>query len=137
MLHSPINVGPVAQENASNLEFGDDLKDARFLKNDEVFLLLEQLRRVEFAGIDPPETFSKSLEHTRQFAQFKERAITEELGIKLSDMGFHPFEAAQLVNLVPESPEEARSLIPSLQTRNDDELYDALGYIRDKKPDNN
>ena len=46
----------------------------------------------------------------------------------------HKFELAALANLCPESPEEARSLIPSLEGRfADDELASLLEDIQTKK----
>ncbi len=40
--------------------------------------------------------------------------------------GYTTFEVSQLANLCPESPEEARALIPTLQARDDFELQRLL-----------
>ena len=54
----------------------------------------------------------------------------------LQDKALHKYELAQLANLCPESAEEARSLIPSLEGPNrfdDEDLQEILDDIAAKK----
>jgi DNA-directed RNA polymerase II subunit RPB4 len=47
------------------------------------------------------------------------------------DRNLHPFEVAQLINLEPESAEEAKFLIPSLNRIQDEgEIQDMLEDVR-------
>ncbi|PSN53907.1 DNA-directed RNA polymerase II 16 kDa polypeptide [Blattella germanica] len=53
---------------------------------------------------------------------------------EFSEKKLHKFELASLANLCPETPEEAKSLIPSLEGRfEDEELRQILDDIQTKR----
>ena len=80
------------------------------------------------------EVFMKTLNYTQRFAKFKNRENIAAIRSLLMSKKLHKFELAALANLCPESPEEARSLIPSLEGRfTDDELASLLEDIQTKK----
>ena len=63
------------------------------------------------------EVFMKTLNYTQSFAKFRNRETIASIRSLLMGKKLHKFELAALANLCPESPEEARSLIPSLEGR--------------------
>ena len=63
------------------------------------------------------EVFMKTLNYTQRFAKFRNRETIASIRHLLMGKKLHKFELAALANLCPESPEEARSLIPSLEGR--------------------
>ncbi|KAH7821938.1 putative DNA-directed RNA polymerase II subunit RPB4 [Monocercomonoides exilis] len=106
----------------SQCKLGPDFQDSMPLQYDHVLQLLLSVKDAQFGAQDPPEIFVKSFDHVQKFAQFKNASLAEELRRKLTDQGFHEYEQAQLANLTPETPEKARSLIPSLKRFDDDAL---------------
>ena len=54
----------------------------------------------------------KTLNYTQRFAKFRNRETIASIRSLLMSKKLHKFELAALANLCPESPEEARSLIP-------------------------
>ena len=58
------------------------------------------------------EVFMKTLNYTQRFAKFRNRETIASIRSLLMSKKLHKFELAALANLCPESPEEARSLIP-------------------------
>ena len=80
------------------------------------------------------EVFMKTLNYTQRFAKFKNMENIASIRQLLTNKKLHKFELAQLANLCPESPEEAKSLIPSLEGRFDDaELASLLEDITTKR----
>lgn len=53
--------------------------------------------------------------------RFKNRETISAVRNMLQQKKLHKFELAQLANLCPENPEEAKALIPSLEGRFEDE----------------
>ena len=72
------------------------------------------------------EVFMKTLNYTQRFAKFKNMENIASIRQLLTNKKLHKFELAQLANLCPESPEEAKSLIPSLEGRFDDTEHASL-----------
>ena len=68
----------------------------------------------------------KTLNYTQRFAKFRNRETIASIRSLLMSKKLHKFELAALANLCPESPEEARSLIPSLEGRYN--VYQNLFY---------
>uniref|UniRef100_A0A914D2I4 RNA polymerase Rpb4/RPC9 core domain-containing protein n=1 Tax=Acrobeloides nanus TaxID=290746 RepID=A0A914D2I4_9BILA len=104
----------------------------------EVFLLLdhrrkqsEQKEEIE----DMSEVFLKTLNYTRRLSRFKSReTIRAVRGIFAGKLMLHKFEVAQIANLCPETAEEAKALIPSLENKmEDDELEELLKDLHGKK----
>lgn len=85
------------------------------------------------AGKKPPatEALSKMQEHMDTYARFKTRGTTSEVEHLLVQYNqLEPFERAQLATLCPGDIEEAKTLIPSLEGKIEDEtLQDLLGQI--------
>ena len=103
----------------------------------QVHMLLEHRKQQNEQAEDEQElseVFMKTLNYTQRFAKFKNRENIAAIRSLLMSKKLHKFELAALANLCPESPEEARSLIPSLEGRfADDELASLLEDIQTKK----
>lgn len=68
------------------------------------------------------------------YYRFKNRETIGEVRNMLQQKKLHKFELAQLANLCPENPEEAKALIPSLEGRFEDEdLRQLLDDIQTQK----
>uniref|UniRef100_A0A915DH20 RNA polymerase Rpb4/RPC9 core domain-containing protein n=1 Tax=Ditylenchus dipsaci TaxID=166011 RepID=A0A915DH20_9BILA len=81
------------------------------------------------------EVFVKTLNYARRLSKFKTReTIRSVRGIFSGKYNLHKFEVAQLANLCPETAEEAKALIPSLENKmEDDELEELLKDLHAKK----
>jgi DNA-directed RNA polymerase II subunit RPB4 len=76
----------------------------------------------------------KTLNYTQRFAKFKNMENIAAVRSLLTQKKIHKFELAALANLCPETAEEAKSLIPSLEGRFDeDELNGLLDDIQTKR----
>uniref|UniRef100_A0A914Z0K9 RNA polymerase Rpb4/RPC9 core domain-containing protein n=1 Tax=Panagrolaimus superbus TaxID=310955 RepID=A0A914Z0K9_9BILA len=120
------------EEDAAELkfppEFDKDGCDALLIS--EVFLLLdhrrkqgEQKEEIE----DISEVFVKTIDYCRRLSRFKTRDTIRSVRAIFSACSIlHKFEVAQLVNLCPENAEEAKALVPSLESKIDDEELEGL-----------
>lgn len=80
------------------------------------------------------EVFMKTLNYCQRFSRFKNRETITAVRSLLMQKKLHKFELAQLANLCPETPEEAKALIPSLEGRfEDDELRQILDDIQTQR----
>uniref|UniRef100_A0A7E4ZYS1 RPOL4c domain-containing protein n=1 Tax=Panagrellus redivivus TaxID=6233 RepID=A0A7E4ZYS1_PANRE len=135
-----VNQTEAVEEDAAELkfppEFDKDGCDALLVS--EVFLLLdhrrkqgEQKEEIE----DISEVFVKTIDYCRRLSRFKTRdTIRAVRNIFSTNAVLHKFEVAQLVNLCPENAEEAKALIPSLESKLDDEeLENLLRDLHNKK----
>ncbi|KAL3074389.1 hypothetical protein niasHS_015219 [Heterodera schachtii] len=121
-----------AEEDATELKFPKEFEvsgcDALMIS--EVFLLLDHRRKQseEKEEIeDISEVFLKTLNYTRRLSKFKSReTIRSVRGIFAGKHNMHKFEVAQIANLCPETAEEAKALIPSLENKMEDEELDEL-----------
>merc|ERR1711902_312483 len=96
----------------------------------EVHMLLEHRKQQK----EQSEVFMKTLNYTQRFAKFRNRETIASIRSLLMGKKLHKVELAALANLCPESPEEARSLIPSLEGRfADEELAGLLEDIQTKR----
>jgi DNA-directed RNA polymerase II subunit RPB4 len=68
----------------------------------------------------------KTLNYTQRFAKFKNMENIAAVRSLLTQKKIHKFELAALANLCPETAEEAKSLIPSLEGRFDEEELNSL-----------
>merc|ERR1712241_1634209 len=123
-----IGVVTAAEENAAELQFPKEFEsaDTKTLLISEVHILLEHRRQQNENAEEEQEfseVFMKTLNYTQRFAKFKNMeniASVRQL----------------LTNLCPETPEEAKSLIPSLEAEGrftDDELATILDDIQTKR----
>ena len=80
------------------------------------------------------QVFAKTLNYTQRFSRFKNRETIASVRSLLVQKKLHRFELAQIGNLIPESAEEAKGLIPSLEDRYcDEDLAQILEDIATKR----
>lgn len=80
------------------------------------------------------EVFMKTLTYTNRFRKFKNKETIAAVRSLLMQKKLHKFELASLANICPETPEEAKALIPSLESRlEDEELRTILDDIQTKR----
>ncbi|XP_065061420.1 DNA-directed RNA polymerase II subunit RPB4-like [Rhopilema esculentum] len=124
----------IDEEDAKELMFPKEFENAETLLNSEVFMLLEHRKaQNEMADEDQEmsEVFRKTYEYTQKFSRYKNRETIAQVRGLLSKKKLHKFELSCLANTCPETAEEARALIPSLEGRFDDkELQDVLDEIK-------
>ncbi|CAK9300177.1 unnamed protein product [Gordionus sp. m RMFG-2023] len=124
------------ESNASELKFPPIFEKAETLMISEVFQLLEQRKKQDELSQDEgdfTDIFNKTYNYTRAFSRFKNRDTTISIRNMLMGLNLHKFELAALANLCPETSEEAKSHIPTLIERfEDDELQPILDDMRSK-----
>jgi len=138
---SDIGVMTAGEENAAELQFPKEFEsqDTKTLLISEVHILLEHRRQQNENAEEEQEfseVFMKTLNYTQRFAKFKNMENIASVRQLLTNKKIHKFEMAQLANLCPETPEEAKSLIPSLEAEGrftDDELATILDDIQTKR----
>ncbi|KAF2072857.1 hypothetical protein CYY_005834 [Polysphondylium violaceum] len=117
------------EEDLTLLKFPKDLKDAKFLLNSEVAILLEHRKDSSDEGTEFPQTFHKTLAYAEKFSRYKNRTSIKQVRINLTKENLAEFEIASLANLCPENSDEAKSLIPSLKRIDDDALQATLDEL--------
>merc|ERR1712066_1224242 len=130
-----------AEEDASDLNFPKEFNDndTKTLLISEVHILLEHRKQQNENAEEEQEfseVFMKTLNYTQRFAKFKNMENIAGVRQLLTNKKIHKFEMAQLANLCPETPEEAKSLIPSLEAEGrftDEELASILDDIQTKR----
>uniref|UniRef100_A0A914WIJ4 RNA polymerase Rpb4/RPC9 core domain-containing protein n=2 Tax=Plectus sambesii TaxID=2011161 RepID=A0A914WIJ4_9BILA len=127
----------VQEEDAADLKFPKEFDQAETLLSSEVYLLLEHRRQQSEQQEDMTEmseVFLKMLNYTQRMARFKNRETIRAVRTLLASKPLHKFEVAQIGNLCPETAEEAKALIPSLENKlEDDELEEILKDVQSKK----
>ncbi|KAK0415933.1 hypothetical protein QR680_012199 [Steinernema hermaphroditum] len=127
-------------EDATELKFPKQFEgqgcDA--LMTSEVFLLLEHRRQQSEQKEDieeMSEVFVKTLDYTRRLSKFKNRETIRDVRFIFNNKTMlHKYEIAQIANLCPETAEEAKALIPSLEDKvSDEELEELLRELATKK----
>ena len=104
-----------------------------------VYILLDHRKQQNESSEEEQEfseVFMKTLNYTHRFAKFKNVENIASIRSLLTNKKIHKFEMAALANLCPETPEEAKSLIPSLDTGgrfDDEDLASILDDIQTKK----
>lgn len=115
----------VEEEDAALLKFPKEFKDAETLIIAEVLKILENRKEQSDkadSGQKLNEVFVKTLEHCKTFNRLGEnKEKIHAVRRMLQNKNLHKFELAQLANLCPDSAEEARTFIPSLENTNQDE----------------
>ncbi|KAJ8312753.1 hypothetical protein KUTeg_010126 [Tegillarca granosa] len=110
------------EEDASELQFPKEFENAETLLISEVQMLLDHRKQQNESAEEEQElseVFIKTLGYT---------------GSLLMQKKLHKFELAALANLCPDNAEEAKSLIPSLEGRfEDEELQQILDDIQTKR----
>ncbi|KAJ1980821.1 RNA polymerase B [Dimargaris xerosporica] len=123
----PVRRGFVQEEDAARLILGDDFAEEQCLFISEVKILLDAQRENK-VGSDKNATgvYQSTFDYVNQFARFKNQDTVREVRQFLSGENLESFEVAQLANLCCEEAEEARTLIPSLVDKKDEESLQAL-----------
>nr|XP_025965556.1 DNA-directed RNA polymerase II subunit RPB4 isoform X1 [Dromaius novaehollandiae] len=115
----------------------EEFETAETLLNSEVHMLLEHRKQQNESAEDEQElseVFMKTLNYTARFSRFKNRETIASVRSLLLQKKLHKFELACLANLCPETAEEAKALIPSLEGRfEDEELQQILDDIQTKR----
>nr|CAD7426608.1 unnamed protein product [Timema monikensis] len=95
--------------------FVSEFENAETLLISEVHMLLEH-RKAQNESAEEEQEFSevfmKTLTYTNRFRKFKNKETISAVRSLLMQKKLHKFELASLANLCPETPEEAKSLIP-------------------------
>lgn len=136
MALSKASIEDQIEEDASDLRFPSE-----FNENVETLLIseVEQLldhRKTQNENLEDEtelsEVFKKTHAYCLRFSKYKNRETISAVRKLLSDKKqLHKFEVAQLANLCPDAPEEAKALIPSLEGKlPDDELRGLLEDIQ-------
>ncbi|ESO11229.1 hypothetical protein HELRODRAFT_91608 [Helobdella robusta] len=125
------------REDAAELIFPKEFENAETLLISEVQMLLDHRKTQNENAEDEQElshVFMKTLTYTERFSKFRNRETIAAVRSLLMQNKFHKFELATLANLCPESADEAKSYIPSLEGRfEDDELQQILDDIKTKR----
>ncbi|XP_074654823.1 DNA-directed RNA polymerase II subunit RPB4-like [Tubulanus polymorphus] len=126
------------EEDASELQFPSEFENAESLLVSEVKMLLEHRKTQNESAEEEQElseVFMKTLNYTQRISRFKNReTIAAVRNTLMQKKMLHKFELAALANLCPETAEEAKALIPSLEGRfEDDELQSVLDDIQNKR----
>ncbi|WKX96986.1 hypothetical protein Q1695_012998 [Nippostrongylus brasiliensis] len=127
------------EEDATEMRFPKEFesKNCDALLTSEVYLLLEHRRQQNEAKDeieDMSEVFIKTLNYARRLSRFKNRETIKAVRAIFSQKPLHKFEVAQIVNLCPETAEEAKALIPSLENKlEDDDIDEILRELQSKK----
>ncbi|XP_046742799.1 DNA-directed RNA polymerase II subunit Rpb4-like isoform X2 [Diprion similis] len=130
-------VTDMTEEDAADLQFPKEFENAETLLISEVYMLLEH-RKAQNESAEEEQEFSevfmKSLTYTNRFRKFRNKETIAAVRNLLMQKKLHKFELASLANLCPETPEEAKALIPSLEGRlEDDEMRTILEDIQTKR----
>ena len=125
------------EEDASELQFPKEFDNAETLMISEVHMLLEH-RKAQNENAEEEqelsEVFLKTLAYAGRFAKFKNRETIASVRNLLAQKKLHKYELAALASLCPDNPEEAKTLIPSLEGRyEDEELRAILDDIQTKR----
>lgn len=126
MAQTKSSVEEQIEEDASDLRFPPE-----FNENVETLLIseVEQLldhRKTQNENLEEEaelsEVFKKTHAYCLRFSKYKNReTITSVRRYMAQKKQLHKFEVAQLANLCPDTPEEAKALIPSLEGKLPDE----------------
>lgn len=140
MAKAPAAAAPVVEqieEDASELQFPKEFENAESLLISEVLMLLEHRKQQNESAEEEQElseVFMKTLNYCQRFSRFKNRETISAVRNLLTQKKLHKFELAQLANLCPDNPEEAKALIPSLEGRfEDDDLRQILEDIQTQR----
>jgi len=112
------------EEDATDLQFPKEFENAETLLISEVHKLLMYRKKTNESAEEEQELnerFTKTLNYCERFSKFENRVTIKAIRGMINQKKFHKFEAAAIANLCPETPEEAKALIPSLAPRFEDE----------------
>ncbi|EPX74292.1 DNA-directed RNA polymerase II complex subunit Rpb4 [Schizosaccharomyces octosporus yFS286] len=127
----------IFEEDATQLKLGPEFENEDMLTVSEAKILIDtvmaQRTREANAEIPMTDVMKKTLSYFNVFGRFKTAESTYACERILGNR-FHKYERAQLGTLCCEDAEEARTLIPSLSNKIDDEslqgILDELSTLR-------
>ncbi|PFH38654.1 DNA-directed RNA polymerase II RPB4 [Besnoitia besnoiti] len=95
---------------------GPEFRSAKCLNLCELQLILsDQLRLPNTRSAEAQSLLKASYDYSTRFAKLRTRNVIVDLRSNLEREGdLHQYEIAQLVDLLPKSPDEAKALIPTL-----------------------
>lgn len=129
-MNSRLNV--IEEEDAALLKFPKEFENAETLTISEVLKILKNRQEQQKNSMQKlNEVFLKTLEHCEQFNRLGDnKEQISAVRRMLQTKKLHKFELAQLANLCPDSAEEARTFIPSLENNfQDEELTEILNAM--------
>ncbi|KAL3314470.1 DNA-directed RNA polymerase II subunit rpb4 [Cichlidogyrus casuarinus] len=124
---------------AAELKFPPEFEKGEALMLSEVKYLLEHRKAQNDNNSGPdielPPTFTKTLNYVMLLSKFTNRETIESVRNLLAMRNFHSFQLASIANLLPETSEEAKCLISSLDCPkySDEELQQVLDEIQSKR----
>ncbi|VDO03865.1 unnamed protein product [Rodentolepis nana] len=121
------------ESDAKELKFPPEFENAETLMISEVKFLLENRKKQNETNlaheVELSANFTKTYNYATQFSKFNNRDTIE------TQKRFHNFELAAIANLLPDTAEEAKVLIPSLENARfpEEELQQILDEIQSKR----
>jgi DNA-directed RNA polymerase II subunit RPB4 len=111
----------VEDEDAAELRLGSDFKDANCLTAAEVKLVCQSkidddAEQGEEAPTTKTRVFEKTMAYVRRFSGRTSSTAAAHIRDLLQQSGLHDFEAAVVSNLAPVDWDEAKTLVPSLES---------------------
>jgi DNA-directed RNA polymerase II subunit RPB4 len=111
----------VEEEDAGELRLGFDFKDANCLTAAEVKLVCQSkidddAEQGEEAPTTRTRVFEKTLAYVKRFSGRTSSTAAAHIRDLLQTSGLHDFEAAVISNLAPVDWDEAKTLVPSLES---------------------
>jgi DNA-directed RNA polymerase II subunit RPB4 len=137
---NPHQLSIYVEEAASALKLGE-FQGTHCLSNSEASILLGRVQqeRQNTASRAVPllPVFTQTLRYTEKLAKFQHKDMTEHVRRVLYDASvgrkLEEFEMAQLANLCPETVDEAKALIPSLTSIEDEGLQSLLDQLNEAR----
>ena len=68
--------------------------------------------------------------YAQEFSQVSSDSDLNSIKANLSESGYKEYEIVTLVNLLPGTPEEAKAFCPTLQSKSDENISEAINFIR-------
>lgn len=111
----------VEEEDAAELRLGSDFKDANCLTAAEVKLVCQSkidddAEQGEEAPTTKTRVFEKTMAYVRRFSGRTSSTAAAHIRDLSQQSGLHDFEAAVVSNLAPVDWDEAKTLVPSLES---------------------
>lgn len=118
-------------KDANKVSIDEEFKGAKCLNLCELHLILgDQLRLQHKRNEAAKQLIKTSHDYASRFAILKFRSAIVDIRTTIErDGSLHEFEMASLVNLLPKSVDEAKSLIPSLSRIPDERIDEILELL--------
>eukprot|EP00252_Welwitschia_mirabilis_P001907 TRINITY_DN11875_c0_g1_i1.p1 TRINITY_DN11875_c0_g1~~TRINITY_DN11875_c0_g1_i1.p1 ORF type:complete len:136 (+),score=24.11 TRINITY_DN11875_c0_g1_i1:113-520(+) len=124
----------VGKSDPGEVKLGEIFADAKCLLNSEVGHMLAKRHDQFKRAFDDPlvkvsQMFEASLEYTKSFSDKQSEDDIKQVRNVLLGRGFSELEACMIGNLLPDSADEMKALVPSLKRFNDDSLEEMLNEL--------